>query len=472
MIFASSIFLYYFLPVFLALYYMTPRGMRSLTLALSSYVFYGWWRPDFVVLMWISTVVDYTCGRAIVRDREAGRGTRRWVAVSALVNLGLLAYFKYVNFGIDTLNQALVLWGGEPIRWAEVVLPVGISFYTFQTLSYTVDVHRGVAPPVRSFRDFMCYVAMFPQLVAGPIVRYNTIAEQLHGREHTARKLYLGVLMFQAGLAKKVLLADPLSSLADAAFATTAEPVGASTLSTLDAWLGTVAYTFQIYFDFSGYSDMAIGLGLMMGFRLPINFDGPYRSASITEFWRRWHMSLSSFLRDYLYIPLGGNRRGAARTYLNLSLTMVLGGLWHGAAWTFVVWGAYQGLWLAFERLAGKAPFYARLPRAARIAATWLLVMIGWVFFRAESLQGAIAHLAAMFAVSSPAAHGVTTLPVRPLHLLAGGAAAAIVFLAPTSQDLAGRAPKSWALSLQLLFVLALLHLHFQDHVPFLYFQF
>lgn len=486
MIFASGLFLYCFLPVFLAAYYLTPNSFRSLTLALASYVFYGWWRPDFVLLMLISTVVDYIAGRGIVNGRQAGRGTRRWVVLSAVVNLGLLAYFKYANFGIDTLNATLVALGVDTVDWIEVVLPVGISFYTFQTLSYTIDVYRGDAPPVRNFRHFMCYVAMFPQLVAGPIVRYNTIAEQLHSRRHSLDKFFRGVLAFQVGLAKKILLADPLSSLADAAFATTvassAEGTAASlgtvslgtvslgtvSLGTVDAWIGCLAYTLQIYFDFSGYSDMAIGLGLMVGFRLPINFDQPYRSASITEFWRRWHISLSSFLRDYLYIPLGGNRLGTARTYVNLSVTMLLGGLWHGAAWTFIIWGAYQGLWLVVERLAGKRPVYKRLPRAIRIAVTFVLVMIGWVFFRAESLPGALAYLGAMVGFSADAA----VLHVRPLHVLAAAAAVAVVWLAPTTQVLVERARTPWVVGLQFLFMLALLHLHYQDHVPFLYFQF
>ena len=464
MIFASGIFLYFFLPLFLALYYLSPKGGRTLVIALASYVFYGWWRPDFVLLMLISTVVDYGCGRAIVRDRAAGRSTGRWVLLSCVVNLGLLGYFKYVNFGLDTLNALLATWDVEPLRWVEVVLPVGISFYTFQTLSYTIDVHRGTAPPVETFRDFMCYVAMFPQLVAGPIVRYNTIAGQLHERSHTLGKFYEGVLAFQVGLAKKVLVADSLSSLADEAFAASTTGAG---LATADAWLGTLAYTFQIYFDFSGYSDMAIGLGLMMGFRLPINFDQPYRSLSITDFWRRWHVSLSTFLRDYLYIPLGGNRKGPVRTYVNLSLTMLLGGLWHGAAWTFVVWGAYQGFWLVVERLAGKRALYGWLPKWGRVILTFILVMVGWVFFRAESLGGALDHLAAMAGFG-----GEGAVAVRPLHVLAGIAAAGIVWFAPTTQKLVPRPRLAWVLVLQLLFLLALLHLHYQDHVPFLYFQF
>ena len=472
MIFASGLFLYLFLPLFLALYYLTPRAFRSLTLAVASYVFYGWWRPDFVLLMWISTLLDFSCGKAILRAREraavgapgqAVRAGRPWLILSAVVNLGLLAYFKYANFGIDTLNDLLHGWGYSRVRWTEVVLPVGISFYTFQTLSYTVDVYRGDAPPVRSFRDFMCYVAMFPQLVAGPIVRYNTVADQLHSRSHTWSKFARGVLAFQAGLAKKLLIADTLAPLADQAF-------DAKLLSAGDAWLGTLAYTLQIYFDFSGYSDMAIGLGLMMGFHLPINFNRPYSSVSITDFWRRWHISLSSFLRDYLYIPLGGNRKGPVRTYVNLALTMLLGGLWHGAAWTFIAWGAYQGFWLILERLSGRRSLYGFLPSAGQFAITFVLVMFGWVLFRAETFDSAMKVWQAMLGAGRPDLP--TVLTIRPIHMIIAGLAVPILWWLPTTQDLVKRTPAIWVFAMQPIFFLSLVHLHYQDHVPFLYFQF
>ncbi len=469
MVFASAVFLYLFLPLFLTAYYLTPKGGRAFTLALASYVFYGWWRPDFVLLMLVSTVVDYACGRSIARERSArkeGDDTRpgkRWVVLSLVCNLGLLGYFKYANFGIETLNAVLGQSAGT-LSWTEVVLPVGISFYTFQTISYTVDVYRGAAEPVKRFRDFMCYVAMFPQLVAGPIVRYNTIADQLSSRTHTLDKFYRGVIAFQIGLAKKVLVADLLGQVADRAFA-------APALDTGDAWLGSLAYTFQIYFDFSGYSDMAIGLGLMMGFRFPINFDRPYVSASITEFWRRWHISLSRFLRDYLYIPLGGNRHGEFRTYVHLGVTMLLGGLWHGAAWTFVAWGAYQGFFLIMERLAGKRSLYASFPRAVRILLTFVLVVFGWVLFRAPDLGSALDMASAMIGiVQRPTL--VTPLDVRTIHLVAFAVAALLVWTQPTTQTIVARLKAHRAWIVQPLFLLAIVHLHFTDHVPFLYFQF
>ena len=303
MVFSSSIFLYGFLPIFLLVYYLTPNKFRSATLTVGSCIFYGWWRPDFVLLMLVSTIVDYTAGRKITLAHSQGKKGKPWLWISLLVNLGLLGYFKYVNFGIDSLNVALAKFDMSPIDFADVILPVGISFYTFQTMSYTIDVYTGRAKRQDRISDFMSYVTMFPQLVAGPIVRYNTIADQLRSRTHTLRKFGLGVLVFQCGFAKKILLADPMGDLADTAFATAG-------LAAFDAWMGITAYAFQIYFDFSGYSDMAIGLGFMLGFRFPVNFNSPYKSTSITDFWRRWHISLSSWLRDYLYIPMGGNRKG------------------------------------------------------------------------------------------------------------------------------------------------------------------
>ncbi len=464
MLFTSGVFLYAFLPLFLAAYYLAPPRWRTWIITLFSYVFYGWWRPDFVLLIWVSTAVDFGCGRGIERDREAGRNAKRWVWLSCTVNLGLLAYFKYANFGIDTLNAMLVAAGRTPIPALDVILPVGISFYTFQTLSYTIDVYRGQAPAVRSLGDFACYVAMFPQLVAGPIVRYRSVAEQLRERTHTLRKFGLGVLLFQAGMAKKVLIADMLAVRAEAAF-------GALSLSAFEAWTGALAYTFQIYFDFSGYSDMAIGLGLMIGFRFPINFDRPYVSKSITEFWRRWHISLSAFLRDYLYIPLGGNRGGVARTYTNLALTMLLGGLWHGAAWNFIAWGAYQGFWLIAERVAGKRSLYGRVPAAPQVALTFIIVVFGWVLFRANSLAHALDYAGTMLGLGSGSAAGIAAENNRKL-LLAGAIGALIVWGFPTSQAQAARPRLAWALFLQVAFVLALIVLHDTANVPFLYFQF
>lgn len=464
MIFASSVFLYYFLPLFLVVYYLSPSSFKSYAIALFSYVFYGWWRPDFVILMLVSTVVDYSCGRGIMRDRASGTRGKRWVAASAITNLTLLGYFKYANFGIDSFNHIFRYFGISPIAWPEIVLPIGISFYTFQTMSYTIDVYRGTSPPVRNFRDFMCYVALFPQLIAGPIVRYNSVADQLHERNHTLAKFYRGVLFFQIGFAKKVLIADTIAPIADRAF----ELV---TLSTLDSWVGVFAFAIQLFFDFSGYSDMAIGLGLMMGFRFPINFNKPYRAVSITDIWRRWHITLSAFLRDYLYISLGGNRKGAIRIYFNLTVTMVLCGLWHGAAWTYAVFGLYHGALLILERQLGKKAPYARAPIPIQILLTFILWLFGLAIFKCPTVSSGFAYIGRMLGLTSNGLAGAS-LVIRPAHAVAGIIGASIVWLAPASHEMVPRARLPVIVLLQVLFMWALVHLHYQDHVPFIYYQF
>ncbi len=475
MIFASPLFLFWFLPAALLCYYGLPGRFRSGVLVIASYLFYGWWRPDFCLLMVASTLVDYCCGGAIGRidsALDAGQALdvanqaarrKRYLVLSVVFNLGLLAYFKYANFGIDSLNILFRSVGLHPVAFAKVVLPIGISFYTFQTMSYTIDVYLKECTPVRSLVDFACYVALFPQLIAGPIVRYRTIARQLVDRTHTMEKMVLGGVLFQMGFAKKLLLADTVAGIADAAFKIAAP-------TTAEAWLGTLAYALQIYFDFSGYSDMAIGLGLMFGFRFPRNFHSPYQSKSITEFWRRWHISLSSWLRDYLYIPLGGNRKGNRRTYQNLAITMLLGGLWHGASWTFVAWGGYQGFWLCIERLAGKRPFYSRWPRALRVLLTFVLVLFGWVFFRATSFTQAFAFISAMLGISTPGLTVRFLVERAPLFALATGAA--VAFLGSDSFSLVERRSlPAFALS-AVLFPIAVAQMLYGSYSPFLYFRF
>lgn len=351
MVFTTHIFLFYFLPLFLAVYFVLPRAWRNLWITVASYVFYGWWEPWFVCLMMFTTVMDFIWGKVITRP--GATATQRRVAVAACVvtNLGLLGFFKYYMFAAETLNQLLAAVGAEPFRVMTVVLPIGISFYTFHSLTYIIDLYRGHATPAKSFTDFSAFVALFPDLVAGPIIRYKTLAEQLASRTHTLSRFASGVLIFMLGFAKKILLANPMGHVADAVF-------GAADPLPIDAWVGVLAYAFQIYFDFCGYSDMAVGLGRMLGFEFLKNFDAPYRAESITDVWRRWHISLSSVLRDYLYYPLGGNRKGPTRTYVNLAVVMLLGGLWHGAKWNFIVWGAYHGLLLGYERWRGKQSIY------------------------------------------------------------------------------------------------------------------
>ena len=412
MVFSSYLFLFYFLPAALLLYYAVPRRAKHLVLTLVSYLFYGWANPLFVFLLLGSTTVDYFCGLVIAKHRlrdwgsaieqlEPGtprtRAQRIAVTLSIISNLSLLGFFKYFNFAADNFD-AIVSWLGLPEleiqRVITVVLPLGISFYTFQSMSYTIDVYRGHARALRNFIDFACYVSMFPQLVAGPIIRFSEVADQLLQRTHTVTKFTRGVAFVSVGLAKKILLANPCGKVADVAF-------NAGSIGVVDAWYGVVGYAFQIYFDFSAYSDMAIGLGLMLGFVFSKNFDSPYLAQSITEFWRRWHISLSTWLRDYLYLPLGGNKRGRGRTYLNLAIVMLLGGLWHGAAWNFVIWGGIHGLLLAGERLRGKSPPYRWLPAAGRRAVTFTLVLITWVFFRAEDLPAALLYLRSMFGLEA-----------------------------------------------------------------------
>jgi alginate O-acetyltransferase complex protein AlgI len=346
---------------------------------------------------------------------------------------------------------------------------MGISFYVFQSMSYCIDLYRGHAPPARSFVDFACFVSLYPQLVAGPIVRYGSIAHQLQHRTHTLEGFTMGVSRFCLGFAKKILLADGMGALADTVF-----KAGPGSVSTVAAWLGVFAYALQIYFDFSSYSDMAIGLGRMFGFRFVENFDSPYKSASITEFWRRWHISLSTFLRDYLYIPLGGNRKGPARTYLNLMTVMLLGGLWHGAQWTFVIWGGIHGLMLAFERFLGKESWYAVLPHPLRVGITFVILLFTWVFFRAENFSVAAELLRAMCGLQ---ATGPTSALVdrgffNQAALLYFAIAAAVVWWMPNAQEWLAKLTAWKSLLCLLLFVWALCIMFQQGYSPFLYFQF
>ena len=477
MVFSSYLFLFYFLPVALLLYHAAPRRAQHLVLTTLSYVFYGWANPLFLPLLLGSTTIDYVAGRVIARHSPAGeprasraRPARLALAASVCSNLALLGFFKYFNFAAENMD-ALADWIGLPALRLDVAfkvtLPLGISFYTFQSMSYTIDVYRGRAPAIRNFIDFACYVSMFPQLVAGPIIRFSEVADQLFSRTHTTTKFARGVAFFCVGLAKKVLLANPCGKIADVVFE-------AGTRGPLEAWYGVTAYAFQIYFDFSGYSDMAIGLGLMLGFVFPKNFDSPYRSQSITEFWHRWHISLSTWLRDYLYVPLGGNRKGRARTYLNLFLVMLLGGLWHGAAWNFVVWGALHGVLLAAERLRGKAALYGRFPASVRVAVTFTIVLFTWVFFRAPDLPQAIRYLGDMMAVgeSSAASRLLAGIVYQPYHLGTFLLAGAIVWTAPQTWDWTRTLTAAKAAAVLALLVLSAMVLATQAYNPFIYFIF
>ena len=376
--FSSLPFLFGFLPLTLALYFAAPPRWRNLVLLLTSLVFYGWGEPIYLGIMVLSILIDYTHGLLVERYRSRDKLARWFVAESVILNLGLLGFFKYWDFFAENLSRL----PGITLPALGLPLPIGISFFTFQTMSYTVDVYRQDAPAQRDIVAFGAYVTMFPQLVAGPIVRYREVAAELKERVNTTADFAAGAGRFTVGLAKKVLLANSIGALWDAELAAQS----AGMLTALGGWLGIAAYGFQIYFDFSGYSDMAIGMGRMLGFHFPENFARPYTAASVTEFWRRWHISLTTWFREYLYIPLGGSRRGTARTVRNIFIVWLCTGFWHGASWNFILWGLHFFLWLMLEKYLLK-DFLQRLPRWLRHAYTLLVVFAGWGIFAMEDLS-------------------------------------------------------------------------------------
>ena len=390
MVFSSNIFLFFFLPVFLAAYFITPRKFRNYTLLLFSLIFYAYGAPDFVFLLVGECIVNYFIVRGMAKTEKTG--TKKWLcALSVIMALGLLLYFKYANFFMENLNAILGWMHHEPVGWMKVALPIGISFFTFQSITYTIDVYRGTTPPSNKLTDYVLYIMMFPQLIAGPIVNYNSVAAQLVERTSTMEDRVVGFYRFIIGLGKKVLIANTLSAYADQVFA-----MNYGDLATGTAWIGILSYTFQIYFDFSGYSDMAIGLGKMMGFKFPENFNDPYTSRSVTEFWKRWHMTLGNFIMNYLYIPLGGNRKGKGRMYLNLWLCFLLSGLWHGASWTFVLWGAFHGLFICADKLFLK-DLLKKAGKWPAVILTFFVVNMGWVLFRVDTAADAGGFYQALF---------------------------------------------------------------------------
>ena len=401
MLFASPVFLFLFLPLTLAAYALAPRRARNAVLLVASVAFYVWGEGLYVVLVAASVLANWGFGLAIGTASDPA-GRRRWLALAVVANLGTLAVFKYANFAVANYNALAAAMAMTPVALAAVPLPLGISFFTFHAISYVVDVYKRNAHAERRLADFALYILLFPQLIAGPIIRWRDIAAQLTQREERLADFAYGVRRFALGLGKKVLIANTLGAVADRIFA-----VPAAELTAPVAWLGLACYTLQIYFDFSGYSDMAIGLMRMFGFRILENFNYPYVAQSVREFWRRWHISLSNWFRDYLYIPLGGNQRGAARAYANLALVFLLCGLWHGASWPFVIWGAWHGFFLVVER-AGLDRVLARIG-ALRHAYALLAVMGGWVLFRCETLPQAGSFYAALlgFGAGDAARHGI-----------------------------------------------------------------
>jgi alginate O-acetyltransferase complex protein AlgI len=419
-VFSSIEFLWYFMPAVLVLYALAPPSWRNGVLALASLVFYAWGAHAILYVFLVSLVINYTAGLAIARHRAAQnmRAARRVMWTAIVVDLAILAIWKYAVFAVSQLDGALG-WFGNPhaVTLPSITLPIGISFFTFHAISYVVDTERGDAAPMRRPQDFAQYMAFFPQLIAGPIIRYHQIDDQIRHPPPRAQRIWDladGFPRFALGLSKKVLIADQVGPIADAAFAST------HALTTPAAWLGALAYTVQIYFDFSGYSDMAIGMARMFGFRFPENFNRPYSSVSLTDFWRRWHMTLSRWFRDYVYIPIGGNRGTRERTSFNLLFVFFLTGMWHGAAWTFILWGLYNGVILVAERLSGIARWPDGRRAAPRRAVTLLVVVLGWVLFRAGSLGDAVRVYGAMlplhFGTLTPAVH--TALATEPVTAL------------------------------------------------------
>ncbi len=378
MVFSSITFLIYFLPIFLLLYHLVPHKYKNALILIASIYFYSWGGPKFILVILGTTCLDYFLVKAMNNQKTQSSKTK-FLIISLFLNLGLLFYFKYCNFFIDNINAAF----GTKITWLEVVLPIGISFYTFESLTYVLDVYRGIHKPLKNFWHYQTYILLFPKLIAGPIVRYHEIADQITNREknYTSSIKLSGFLIFCIGLAKKTIIANTLGIQADAVFKLPPEQI-----DTIAAWVGALAYSFQIYFDFSGYSDMAIGLGKMMGFKFPENFNNPYTSKSITEFWRRWHMTLGTWMKNYLYIPLGGNQVNNFKLYRNLIFVFLISGLWHGASWNFILWGAYHGLFLVLERLF-LIKFYKKIGNWFSLPLTFIIVVTGWVLFRNENIN-------------------------------------------------------------------------------------
>lgn len=475
MIFASPVFLFLFLPLFLAVYYAVPFRFRSGVILLGSSIFYGWWRMDFLLLLYAIIGGSWLAGLAIERWRNV------WILRGAVVaNLLTLGYFKYWNFGVNSFNAMLIKAGVDaPPEFIHVILPIGISFFVFHAISYVVDVWRKDTPATKNPLDFAAFITLFPHLIAGPVLRYKDLAWQFKNRRHGFDLFSEGAYRFMAGFAKKVLIADTVAPLADAAFALE-DPTMA------DAWIGAAAYSIQLFFDFAGYSEMAVGLALMMGFRFIENFDNPYTSHSITEFWRRWHISLSTWLRDYLYIPLGGNRKGRTRTYINLFLTMLLGGLWHGANWTFVIWGGWHGILLAAERLKSEVGGRkSEKDSGFRLPMTVFCVLIGWVMFRSPDVQTAFGFYGGMLGLNGIGIGDDFAWQIRKSGLCALAAGIALIFIMPRlgryrepvelskdSRAMKFSPPLALQIAVSAFFLLAVTRLLAYNYSPFLYFQF
>jgi alginate O-acetyltransferase complex protein AlgI len=477
--FSSLLFVHLFLPAFLVVYWVTPKRAKNATAILASVLFYAWGAPKFLPVVLALGIIDFYVSHAIAAAREKPERQRRaklLLILGVTMHLSVLVYFKYSNFFVDQINSLLSTIGWTHLTWTKVVLPIGISFITFEEISYLCDVYRRDARPARRLSHYVLFLTLFPHSIAGPIFRWKDLESQLAERTHDWSLVRSGFERFALGLAKKVLIADSVAIIVDNVFA-----LPANQLTTQWAWLGAAGYAIQIYFDFSGYSDMAIGLGRMIGFRFKENFNRPYVSASFTEFWTRWHISLSSWLRDYLYIPLGGNRKGKRRALVNMMIVFLLSGLWHGAAWTFVLWGAYHGVFVTLERVLGQRR--QRIPLVLQHVSTLALVVIGWVFFRAASATQAVDIIQAMLGF----AHTTSTL--RPpdavmmprlaqLAFALGGLIVLVPIVAKYVDlaELRARVPSSTVIAARLgpllLFALSAIHLTNMRITPLIYFKF
>lgn len=472
MVFTSLEFLTLFLPGFFGVYLLTPSSWRNRVLLLGSWFFYAWWSPIFLSLLVVVTLIAWLGGLIIEQTCRNSRNLRAkyWLALLITANVGILCWFKYANIAVATYNQAALWLGAMPTEWQKVVLPAGLSFFILQAVSYLVDVKRGTIQAQRSFVDFGAYIAMFGQLIAGPIIRYEWVYSELAHRLMNWANFRQGARRFMVGMSMKVLIADTLAPIADIAFALP-QP------SMADAWLGCGAYTLQLFFDFAGYSAMAIGLGQMMGFHFPENFNNPYLARNIQDFWRRWHLSLSSWIRDYLYIPLGGNRFGAWKTYRNLLLTMGIAGLWHGGdSWNFLFWGVAHGVALSVNKLWNEARLPA-LPSVVAHTLTLVFVMLAWTLFRAADFDSALTVYQGQFGFNALALGSELRLAWRPAHWLAAVLGIACV-MAPLAQHWFDRQPIArllsnvrglWPLGA---FLLSYSLLASRGSTPFLYFQF
>lgn len=458
------------MPIVLLLYFnLKSHRARLYLLLISSYIFYGYWNYKFVSLLILTTVVDYYIGLAL-HERKDPKKRKKLLQFSIVLNLSILGFFKYFNFFVDSFYDITSLISNDASRtfFLEIVLPVGISFYTFQSMSYIIDIYFHKTEPHRDFAAFAAYVALFPQLIAGPIIRHSDLVYQLEDPSRGKfnwNNFAQGIHLFVVGLSKKIILADRIALAIDPAL------LNLSNLSTPEAWLCILGYTAQLYFDFSGYSDMAVGLGRMMNFQFPQNFNSPYKSKSITEFWQRWHMTLSAWLRDYLYIPLGGNKLSPLKTYRNLMITMILGGFWHGAHWVYVVWGLYHGGILAIERFFKNRkikiiPSYLALPW------TFLLVMIGWVFFRSPNMNFAWEWLDKMFLPDYTWSFFNFSAKVRDRFAIALAIGYFIIFYCKNTFEFDFKKLLVPRMAYLMAFLFIVCVMYFSKHSPFLYFQF